>query len=74
MASLNVGDTSTRASPLLLSLPESTILLHEDEYVNEFLMKATPVLEEANERRNIDIEMGGNDEDSIQYRDIMYIH
>ena len=40
-------------------------LLHEDEYVNELLMKATAVVEEANEMRNIDIEMGGNNEDSI---------
>jgi len=40
-------------------------LLHEDEYVNELLMRATAVVEEANERRNIDIEMSGNDEYSM---------
>jgi len=40
-------------------------LLHEDEYVNELLMKATAVVEKAEERQNIDIEMGGDDEVSI---------
>ena len=49
-------------------------LLHEDEYVNELLIKATGVVEKAEERKNIDIEMGGDDEVSIQYHDIMYIH
>jgi hypothetical protein len=49
-------------------------LVHEDEYVNELLMKATTAVEKADERENIDIEMGRDDEVSIQYRDIMYIH
>ena len=40
-------------------------LLHEDEYVNELLMKATSVVEKADERQNIDIEMGGGGEVSI---------
>ena len=42
-------------------------LLHEDEYVNELLMKATAVVEKADERQNSDIEMGGADEVSIHY-------
>jgi hypothetical protein len=41
-------------------------LLHEDEYVNKLLMKATAVVEKADKRQNIDIEMGGDDEVSIQ--------
>jgi hypothetical protein len=49
-------------------------LLHEDEYVNWLLMKATAVVEKAEERQNIDIEMGGDDEVSIKCHDIMYIH
>ncbi|PVH98911.1 hypothetical protein DM02DRAFT_656877 [Periconia macrospinosa] len=37
-------------------------LLHEDEYVNKLLMKATAVVEKAEERQNIDIEISGDDE------------
>lgn len=40
-------------------------LLHGDEYVNELLMKATAVVEKAEERQNIDIEISGDDEVSI---------
>ena len=49
-------------------------LVHEDDYVNELLMTATAVAEKADERLNIDIEMCGDDEVSIQYRDVIYIH
>jgi hypothetical protein len=40
-------------------------LLHEDEYVNGFLMKATAGVEKVEERRNIDIDMVGDEEVSI---------
>jgi hypothetical protein len=49
-------------------------LLHEDEYVNELLMRATAVVEKADERHNIDMEMGGDDEVSIHYHGIRCIH
>ena len=41
-------------------------LLHEDGYVNELLVKVAAVVREADERRNINVEMGGYDEVSIQ--------
>ena len=41
-------------------------LLHEDEYVNELLTEAMAVVEKADERQDIDIEMGSDDEVSIQ--------
>ncbi|PVH91276.1 hypothetical protein DM02DRAFT_664169 [Periconia macrospinosa] len=34
-------------------------LLHEEEYVNELLMKATAAVEKADKWQNIDIEIGG---------------
>ena len=37
-------------------------LLHEEEYVNKLLMKAAAVVKKAEERQNIDSEMGGDDE------------
>lgn len=37
-------------------------------------MKATVAAEKADKRQNIDIKIRGDNEVSIQYHDIMYIH
>jgi hypothetical protein len=61
-ASLNIETVNIQE---LLGNWNKNGLLHEDEYVNKLLIKATAVVEKAKERQNIDIEMGGDDEVSI---------